>query len=186
MVPITSLWIPILVSAVLVFVVSSVIHMLLPVHKGDFRKLPKEDEALEAMGKLGIEPGDYVFPQCSSMGEMKDPKFLAKMEKGPVGMLTIMPSGPPAMGASLGLWFVYCAVVGLFAAYVAGRALPAGAHYLAVFRFAGVTAFVGYSLALWQSTIWYKRSAWTTLKSTIDGLVYALCTAGVFGWLWPR
>jgi len=186
MVPITSLWIPILVSAVLVFVVSSVIHMLLPVHKGDFRKLPKEDEALEAMGKLGIEPGDYMFPQCSSMGEMKDPKFLAKMEKGPVGMLTIMPSGPPAMGASLGLWFVYCAVVGLFAAYVAGRALPVGAHYLAVFRFAGVTAFVGYSLALWQSTIWYKRSAWTTLKSTIDGLVYALCTAGVFGWLWPR
>ena len=186
MVPLTSLWIPILVSAVFVFVVSSVIHMLLPVHKGDFRKLPKEDEALEAMGKLGIEPGDYVFPQCSSMGEMKDPKFLAKMEKGPVGMLTIMPSGPPAMGASLGLWFVYCAVVGLFAAYVAGRALPVGAHYLAVFRFAGVTAFVGYSLALWQSTIWYKRSAWTTLKSTIDGLVYALCTAGVFGWLWPR
>ena len=186
MVPITSLWIPILVSAALVFVVSSVIHMLLPVHKGDFRKLPNEDEALEAMGKLGIEPGDYMFPQCSSMGEMKDPKFLAKMEKGPVGMLTIMPSGPPAMGASLGLWFVYCAVVGLFAAYVAGRALPAGAHYLAVFRFAGVTAFVGYSLALWQSTIWYKRSAWTTLKSTIDGLVYALCTAGVFGWLWPR
>jgi len=186
MVPITSLWIPILVSAVLVFVVSSVIHMLLPVHKGDFRKLPNEDEALEAMGKLGIEPGDYMFPQCSSMGEMKDPKFLAKMEKGPVGMLTIMPSGPPAMGASLGLWFVYCAVVGLFAAYVAGRALPAGAQYLAVFRFAGVTAFVGYSLALWQHTIWYKRSAVTTLKSTIDGLVYALCTAGVFGWLWPR
>lgn len=186
MVPLTSLWIPILVSAVLVFVVSSVIHMLLPVHKSDFRKLPKEDEALDAMGKLGLAPGDYMFPLCSSMGEMKDPKFLAKMEKGPVGMLTVMPSGPPAMGASLGLWFVYCAVVGLFAAYVAGRALPAGAHYLAVFRFAGVTAFVGYSLALWQGTIWYKRSAWTSLKSTIDGLVYALCTAGVFGWLWPR
>jgi hypothetical protein len=186
MVPLASLWIPILVSAVLVFVVSSVIHMLLPVHKNDFRKLPKEDEALEAMGKLGIEPGDYMFPLCSSMGEMKDPKFLAKMEKGPVGMMTVMPSGPPAMGASLAFWFLYSCVVGLFAAYVAGRALPAGAHYLAVFRFAGVTAFVGYSLALWQNTIWYKRSAWSTVKSTIDGLVYALCTAGVFGWLWPR
>ena len=98
MVPLTSLWIPILVSAVLVFVVSSVIHMLLPVHKNDFRKLPKEDEALEAMGKLGLTPGDYMFPLCSSMGEMKDPAFLGKMEKGPVGVLTVMPSGPPAMG----------------------------------------------------------------------------------------
>ena len=186
MVPLTSLWIPILVSAALVFVVSSVIHMLLPVHKNDFRRLPKEDEALESMRKLGLEPGDYMFPQCSSMAEMKDPTFLAKMEKGPVGVLTVMPSGPPAMGPSLALWFVYCAVVGLFAAYVAGRALPVGAHYLAVFRFAGVTAFAGYSLALWQNTIWYKRSATTTLKSTIDGLVYALCTAGVFGWLWPK
>lgn len=141
MVPLSSLWIPILVSAVLVFVVSSVLQMLLPVHKSDFRKLPKEDETLEAMGKLGIPPGDDMFPLCSSMGEMKDPKSLAKMEKGPVGMLTVMPRGPPAMGASL---------------------------------------------ALWQNTIWYKRSAVTTLKSTIDGLVYALCTAGVFEWLWPR
>jgi hypothetical protein len=164
MVPLTSLWIPILVSAAVVFVVSSVVHMLLPVHKNDFRKLPQEDEALEAMGKLGLTPGDYMFPLCSSMAEMKDPKFLAKMEKGPVGMMTVMPSGPPAMGASLALWFLYSAV----------------------FRFAGVTAFVGYSLALWQNTIWSKRSAWTTLKSTVDGLVYALCTAGVFGWLWPR
>ncbi|MFN7986359.1 MAG: hypothetical protein U0529_02740 [Thermoanaerobaculia bacterium] len=186
MVPITSLWIPILVSAALVFVVSSVIHMLLPIHKGDFRKLPKEDEALEAMGRLGLPPGDYMFPQASAMSDLKDPAFLAKMAKGPVGTMTIVPSGPPAMGASLGLWFVYCAVVGLFAAYVAGRALAVGAHYLAVFRFAGVTAFVGYSLALWQNTIWYRRSALTTLKSTVDGLVYALCTAGVFGWLWPR
>ena len=70
--------------------------------------------------------------------------------------------------------------------YVAGRALPEGAHYRAVFRFAGVTAFVGYALALWQNTIWFKRAWTTTLKSTIDGLVYGLLTAGVFGWLWPR
>ena len=101
-------------------------------------------------------------------------------------MMTVLPNGAPAMGKSLALWFVYCCVVGLFAAYVAGRALPVGAHYRAVFRFAGVTAFVGYALALWQNTIWFKRAWTTTLKSTIDGLVYGLLTAGVFGWLWPR
>lgn len=186
MVPLTSLWLPILVSAVFVFVVSSVVHMLLPVHKNDFRKLPREDEALEALGKLSIPPGDYMFPSCSSMSEMKDPAFLVKMQRGPVGMMTVMPSGPPSIGPSLALWFVYCAVVGLFAAYVTGRALGPGAHYLAVFRFAGVTAFVGYALSSWQNTIWYKRAWTTTLKTTIDGLAYGLCTAGVFGWLWPR
>lgn len=186
MVPLTSLWIPILVSAVVVFVASSIVHMLLPFHKSDYRKLPKEDEALDAMGKLDLPPGDYVFPCASGMADMKDPSFLAKMQKGPVGMMTVMPSGAPSMGKSLALWFVYCCVVGLFAAYVAGRALPIGAHYRAVFRFAGVTAFVGYALALWQNTIWFKRAWTTTLKSTFDGLLYGLLTAGVFGWLWPR
>lgn len=89
------------------------------------------------------------------------------------------------MAGNLVLWFVYCVVVGVFAAYIAGRAQPAGAHYLSVFRFAGCTAFVGYSLALWQNVIWYKRSWKATLKSTLDGLIYGLLTGGTFGWLWP-
>jgi hypothetical protein len=75
--------------------------------------------------------------------------------------------------------------VGIFAAYIAGRALEPGAHYLDVFRFAGCTAFVGYAVALLQNSIWYKRNWTATLKSVFDGLVYALLMAGVFGWLWP-
>ena len=63
-------------------------------------------------------------------------------------VLTVLPSGPPSMGSYLGLWFLYSAVVGLLAAYVAGRALPVGAPYLHVFRFVGATAFIGYSVAL--------------------------------------
>ena len=90
------------------------------------------------------------------------------------------------MSMSLALWFVYSVTVGIFAAYITGRALSQGAHYLAVFRFAGCTAFLGYAAALWQNSIWYKRAWSSTLKSTVDGLVYALLTAGVFGWLWPR
>jgi hypothetical protein len=100
--------------------------------------------------------------------------------------MTVLPKGPWSMGRNLSLWFLYCVVVGITAAYIAGRALPAGAHYRAVFRFAGATAFYGYALALWQNTIWYKKSWMTTLKSTFDGLIYALLTAGFFGWLWPR
>jgi hypothetical protein len=101
-------------------------------------------------------------------------------------MLTVMPNGPMSMGRNLGLWFLYLAVVSLFAAYVAGRALPVGAQYLQVFRFVGTAAFLGYAAALWQMSIWYRRAWSTTIKATVDGLIYALLTAGTFGWLWPR
>jgi len=184
MVPITSLWLPILVSAVFVFIVSSIIHMLLPVHAGDFRQLPSESAVMEALRKFDIPPGDYLMPRSGSMKEMGDPAFVAKMTKGPVAMMTVMPSGRPSMGPALAGWFVYCVVVGVFAAYIAGRALGPDAHYLSVFRFAGATAFVGYSLALWQQTIWFKRNWVTTLKSNVDGLIYGLLTGGTFGWLW--
>ena len=117
---------------------------------------------------------------------MNTPAFAEKMKAGPVMVFTVMPSGPMSMSRNLVLWFIYSAVVGFFAAYVAGRALPAGAEYLRVFRFVGVIAFVGYSLALWQMSIWYRRAWSTTVKATVDGLVYALLTAGTFGWLWPR
>ncbi|MFQ5717948.1 MAG: hypothetical protein ACE5IK_00225 [Acidobacteriota bacterium] len=44
MIALTSLVLPILLSAVLVFVVSSIIHMVLPYHRGDFSQLPAEDD----------------------------------------------------------------------------------------------------------------------------------------------
>ncbi|MBI4456852.1 MAG: hypothetical protein HY644_13275 [Acidobacteria bacterium] len=186
MVPVMSLWTPILLSAVIVFAASSIIHMALPYHRTDFGKVPAEDEVMDALRKFGIPPGDYVVPCAGSPKQMKDPDFIDKMKRGPVAFLTVIESGPPSMGTNLALWFFYCVAVGLFAAYMAGRALTPGASYLAVFRFAGCTAFVGYVVALWQNSIWYKRAWSATLKSTFDGLVYALLTAGTFGWLWPR
>ena len=185
MVPIAALWIPILLSAVIVFVVSSIIHMMLPYHRTDFGRIPDEDKVMEGLRKFNVPPGDYLMPCAGSPKEMGTPEFIEKMKKGPVALLTVVKSGPPSMAGNLVLWFVYCVVVGVFAAYIAGRAQPAGAHYLSVFRFAGCTAFVGYSLALWQNVIWYKRSWKATLKSTLDGLVYGLLTGGTFGWLWP-
>ena len=186
MVSLLSLWLPILVSAVIVFVVSSIIHMMLPYHRSDYGKVAAEGELLDAVRGLKIPPGDYVVPNAGSAAAMKDPAFLEKMNKGPVLIMTVAPGGPPSMGSSLSLWFLNAIVVGVFAAYIGGRALAPGAHYLAVFRFVGASAFMGYSLALAQASIWYKKSWSTTLKSMFDGLVYALLTAGTFGWLWPR
>jgi hypothetical protein len=185
MVGITALWLPILLSAVLVFVASSVIHMAIPWHKNDYRGVAREADFREAVGALGIPPGDYMVPRPDSMEEMKSPEFAEKLRVGPNVVMTVLPTGGFGMGRNLSLWFVYLLVVSFFAAYVAGRALPPGSHYLAVFRFAGVTAFLAYSLALWQMSIWYYRSWATTIRSTLDGLLYGLLTAGVFGWLWP-
>lgn len=186
MVSIASLWLPVLVSAVIVFFLSWAIHMLLPWHKGDHRKLPSEDEVADALRRFSIPPGDYMLPCGTGPESMKDPKFLEKLKQGPVAVITFMKPGPMEMGSSLSQWFAYCLLVGVFAAYVAGRALEPGADYRAVFRFAGVVAFVGYTLALFQNSIWYKRSWGTTLRHVVDGLVYALFTGGTFGWLWPK
>jgi len=186
MVGLQALWLPILLSSIIVFVVSSIIHMLLPWHKSDYARVPNEDKLMDALRPLAIPPGDYMVPRPSGMQEMRSPEFAAKIQKGPVLTLTVMPNGPMPMGKSLALWFLYSLVVGLFAAYVAGRALPAGAEYLRVFQFTGATAFIAYSVALWQMSIWYRRGWGITIKATVDGLIYALLTAGTFGWLWPR
>lgn len=181
-----ALWLPILLSSVFVFVVSSIIHMALPWHKNDYPKIPNEEKVMDALRPLAIPPGDYMVPRAGSMQAMKTPEFAEKLNKGPVMIVTVMPNGMMSMGRNLILWFIYSGVVSIFAAYIAGRALPVGAAYLHVFRFAGATAFIGYSLALWQLSIWYRRAWSTTIKSTVDGLIYALVTAGTFGWLWPR
>lgn len=186
MVYLSQLWLPILLSAVIVFVASSIIHMLLPYHRKDFRKIADEDQVMEALRKFDLRPGEYLFPYAQGPKEMKSPEFTDKVTKGPAGLLTVFNGGSRGMGKQLTGWFIFCLVVSVFAAYIAGRAAGPEAEYLTVFRFAGCTAFVGYALALWQNTVWYKRAWTTTLKSTLDGLVYGLLTAGVFGWLWPR
>jgi hypothetical protein len=149
------------------------------------RKLPKEDEVLEALRRINLPPGDYAAPHPGSAAGMKQPEFIEKRKKGPIVLMTVAPGRPPSMAVNLVQWFLYSILVSLFGAYIAGRALAPGADYLTVFRFVGTTAFMGYSLGLLQHSIWYMRNWGTTLKSVFDGLVYALLTAGVFGWLWP-
>jgi hypothetical protein len=186
MTALTALWLPILLSSALVFVASSIIHMLVPWHRNDFRKVPDEEKFRGALQALALAPGDYCVPRPDTMAEMKTPAFADKMKQGPVIIFTVAPNGLPSMGANLSQWFAYLVVVGILAAYVTGAALAPGAAYLRVFQIAGATAFIAYSAALWPMTIWYHRDWGTTIRSTVDGLIYALLTAGVFGWLWPH
>lgn len=182
-----ALWLPILLSSVFVFVASSIIHMALPWwHKDDYSKLPQEDKVMDSLRPFATPPGDYFVPLAGTMKEMRTPEFQEKLKRGPVMTITVMPNGMINMGKSLALWFLYLVAVNALAGYVAFHTLPAGARYTSVFRIVGVTTFLGYTAALWQMSIWYRRSLATTIRSTVDGLIYAGLAAGTYGWLWPR
>jgi hypothetical protein len=186
MVPLTELWMPLAAAAVLVFVASSIIHMVLPYHRADYKKLPNEDEVADAIRRGGAGPGFYCIPYCSNMKETATPEFQEKYRRGPVATVAKLPDGPPNMGKFLGLWFVQCVIVSLFAVYVTSRTLGAGADYLMVFRVAGTVAFAGYGLGNITDSIW-KGQPWSnTFRALFDALVYAGVTGGTCGWLWPR
>jgi hypothetical protein len=185
MVPLTALWLPILLSAVIVFIASSILHMVLPYHRSDYQPLPDEDKILPVLRAAGLKRGLYIFP-FGTHKDMKSPAMTEKYKQGPVGMMTVFPSGPPNMGKFMGLWFGYCLIVSAVAAFVAGPILRVGAHHHAIFHTVGLAAFLAYGVGTLSNGIW-KGQPWSGVtKEVIDGLVYALLTAGAFTWLWPR
>lgn len=185
MVSLASLWLPILLAAVLVFIASSIIHMVLPYHQSDYRQLPDEDKLRAALRSAGLAPGLYSFPYCTHK-DMNSAETKAKFVEGPVGFMTIFPTGPIVMPKFLGQWFAFCIIVGIFVAYLTGHTVAPGAKYLAVFRVAGTAAFLAYGLGTLSNGIWKGQPWKVVFLETFDGLIYGLLTAGTFGWLWPR
>lgn len=181
-----ALWLPVVLSAVLVFVLSSVIHMVLKYHNRDYRKLPNEDAVRAALRAGNPEPRQYVIPYCAEMKEMESPEMRQKFIDGPVGVLNLRRPGPPTMGPMLLQWFVYTLVVSLFVGYVAAHAIPVGASYLDVFRIVGAVGFLAYAAGQVPAAIWMGKPWAVAGKEVFDGLLYGLVTAGTFGWLWPR
>lgn len=180
------LWLPILLSAVGVFLASSVIHMASPWHKSDYPKMPNEQAVMDAMRPLAIAPGDYFFPRPGGMAEMKSQEYIDRTNRGPVILMTVMPNGIMPMGAIFVKWFVYLILVSTLVAIVASTSLPAGAPAALVIHQTALVAFAAYGLALWQLSIWYRRSLSITIKSTVDAAVYAVVTGAVFMWCWPK
>jgi hypothetical protein len=186
MIGLSGLWMPILLSAVGVFIASSLIHMVFNWHASENPAPPNADALGDAIRPFNIPPGEYSMPRASSMKEMGTPEFIEKMKRGPVVMMTVLPNGPINMGRNLTLWFIYTLAISVFVAYVTGRTNGWSADYLTVFRVAGSVAFAAYALGVWQAWIWWGKGMRGTLTATLDGLIYALLTAGIFGWLWPR
>ena len=174
---------PIVLSAVLVFVASSVIHMALRYHNADYWKLPDEAGAMAAIGQ--VPPGQYILPHCADPKDWEKPEMQQKLQRGPVAVLHVKPSGMPNMGAFLGKWVGYTLVVSAIVAYVARSQLAPGAEYLRVFQLVGVSTWLAYAWAAPADSIWMGKPWSVTLKHMVDGVVYALLTAGTFAWLWP-
>jgi len=186
MVPVLSLLIPIALSAVLVFIASSIIHMALSFwHRNDLKKFPNEDAVLNALRPLNLQPGEYGLPKPDSMKDMQTPEFQAKWKAGPVAFITVRQSDF-SMGATMFLWFLYSLVVSLIAGYIAGVAFGPGTEYLRIMQVAGCVAFVGYAMGAPQQSIWWGQAWSRTVRNMLDGLLYGLLTGGTFGWLWPR
>jgi hypothetical protein len=182
----TELWMAMVVASVLVFVVSSITHMVLPLHKKDVTKMPNEEAVVDSLRSAGVGPGAYMFPGCKDMKEWNTQEQKAKLDKGPIGWLTVLPQGGFNMGRSLLQWFVYSLFVSVFTGYVAWNSLQPGAAYLEVFQVAGAAAFMAYGLGSIPESIW-KGVRWSvTFKFVFDGLLYALVTAGAFAWRWPE
>jgi hypothetical protein len=133
----------------------------------------------------GAAPGLYMFPFPSSMKEMGSPEMLERYRRGPVGFLTVLPSGPPRIGRSLLQWFGFSVLVGLFVAYAAHLALRKDAGPDAVFRLTATVALAGYAFGVVSEGIWKGLRWGTVAKFVVDGVLYALATAAVFVWLWP-
>ncbi len=183
MTTLAALWLPILLSAVFVFVASSLIHMVLQLHKSDFKKLPNEDAIRSAI--RGTPPGMYMFPCGESMKDMQTPEMMEKMKVGPVGVMMVRPNGMWSLGPALIKWFVFTLIVSTFCAYLAGIGNAPGAAGKTVFQVTGAVAFLGYVFSHVHEWTWKGLETSIMVRFAIDGLVYTLITAGTFSWLWP-
>ena len=185
MVSLMQLWLPIVLGAVVVFITSSLVHMVFKWHNSHYLKLPNEDEVRAAIRKGGAAPGHYVVPHCLDMKDMQSPAMQQKLNEGPVGHFFIRPNGVGSLGKHLGAWFALSLGVAFLAAYVAAHSLPAGTAPMAVLRVIWVIGFLAYGAGPVMDAIWHDRPRDEVLKDLLDALIYGASTALPFALLWP-
>lgn len=183
----SELLLPIAVSAVFVFIASSIIHMVLKWHNPDYKKFSNEDEVRAAIRRGSPAPGEYMIPHCTHGKDAQSPEAAKKFAEGPIGSMYIRPNGQIQLGPFLMKWVLYTLVVSALVAYIAQFTFEGrNPDYKEVFRLVGTTAWLAYAWGSPSDSIWKGKPWSATFRYLVDGLVYALVTAGTFGWLWPR
>jgi hypothetical protein len=185
MVTLAQLWLPILLSAVFVFVASAFVHMVFKWHQPDYLKLPNEDDVRAAIRKGAPAPGQYSMPHCVGPQDAQKPETRQKFADGPVAMMWVLPNGMPSMGRMLGQWFTLNLVVALLIAYVAANTLATGAAAGHVLRVTASIGFLAYAVGSVSDGIWFGRPWRVVAKDLLDALAYAFAGGAAFAWLWP-
>ena len=180
-----SLWLPILLSAVVVFVISSLIHMVIKWHAFDYKGCANEDAVRAALGTDNVPGVKYVVPFCSDMKDMASEAMQKKYTDGPNAVIVFGPNVRPNMGKHLGLWFLWSLVVAAIAGYLVAQLIPHHqAHAMKAAKLAGVVTLLVHGFGSVQDSIWMYRSWRSTATYIADGVLYALGTGAVFYWLW--
>jgi hypothetical protein len=176
----TALWMPIVLSAVVLFFASFVAWTVLPHHESDFRKAPNEEKLMATVRELNLPPGSYMFPWCSHQ-EMKNPAMQERYKQGPRGKLVVWDM--PNMGRNLLLTFLYFLIVATFTAYIGYTAMGSGVDFMRVFRIIGSIGVLVYASSGQLNAVWFPRR---TLMDFIDGIAYGILMGLTFALLWPQ
>lgn len=184
MVSLASLWLPILVSSVAVFVLSTAVCMALPHHKNDWKRLADEEGFLDAVRGQMLAAGMYMYPSYSP-GDMKSPESKARWARGPWGLLIVRP-GEPSMGRLMSAWLLFMVVVAVFVAYVVGHGNGPGTDAWRIFRVTSAMAWIVFGGAAIPGFVWDGKPGSYAAKAIVDALFFALAMGAVFAWMWPK
>ncbi len=179
------LWLPILLSAAVVWIASAIVWMALPHHKRDFIALPDEDAFMDHVRRSGIEPGNYVFPDFRDRETMSSEKTQKALKEGPVGHLSVWRT-PLTMGDKMVATFVVYLVVSTLIGYLTRVALPGPAPFAKVFQVAATAGILSYSFSFIPNAVWFGSYKRTIVASFLDGIFFGLITGAIFAWRWPR
>jgi hypothetical protein len=181
-----ALWWPILLSAVVVFAISSLVHMVIKWHASDYSKLANEDAVRDVIRAGHPAPGRYIMPHCAEMKDMASEAMVKKYREGPVGHFTLGPSGVPNLGKYLGLWFLWSVAIAVVAAFLASRLIGWDhAHARAAAKLVAAVTFIAHGFGTVSESIWMMRPWSESAKYLLDAALYAIGSGLVFLWLWP-
>ncbi len=180
-----SLWLPVLVTAVLIFIASSLIHMVFKWHNSDYKKLGNEDDVRAAIRASSPVPGQYVVPHCMDMKDMQGEEMMKKFTEGPIALITVRKNGPPAMGGTLALWFIFNLVIATIAACVACQVYGLSSDAREAGRLVGILSFLAYAAGSVPLGIWMGKPWGSVAKDVLDGAIYGVISGCTFMWLWP-
>ncbi len=179
------LWMPIVVTAVAVFIASSLIHMVFKWHNSDYRKLANEDAVRAAISAGSPAPGQYILPHCQDMKDLHGEEMQQKYRDGPIGFLTVRKNGPPSLGGSLLQWFVFNLALAVIAAAIALQTYGLHGEPHRAGHLVGMLSLLAYGGSSVQAGIWMGKPMGSVVKDMLDAFIYATVSALVFMWLWP-